>query len=92
MSNNWPGFAEWLPVLLIAAGLTGAALLAIFGAVWQTRARAARRWEAFLDAYAKQEIVREARRRARQRLRTSSTRGGLGHSSDLSSRSSSASR
>jgi hypothetical protein len=69
-SNTWLG-------PLIAAILTLTAFLAIVGVVWQTRARAAKRWKALLDVYAQREIMREGRQKARKRLRTFSTPGDL---------------
>ncbi|SRR6266536_81229 len=59
--------------LLAAAAL---ALTAVLGVVWQSRARAARRWEAALDAYAEREIARARNRKAEERLNRS-LRGGL---------------
>ena len=70
----------WLVALLGAAGLwfwlrpehsvaemlgaAGLVLTAILGIVWLSRARAARRFNAALDAYAEREIDRERRTRA----------------------------
>jgi hypothetical protein len=47
--------------LLVAAAL---ALMAVLGVVWQSRASAARRWNAALDAYAEREIARARGRHA----------------------------
>jgi len=44
-----------LLTFLVAATL---ALMAVLGVVWQSRDRAARRWNAALDAYAEREIAR----------------------------------
>jgi hypothetical protein len=60
--------------------LVGAAALvwtAILGIVWFSRARAARRVNAALDAYAEREIDRERRRDGPQRVRGVPTRGGV---------------
>jgi hypothetical protein len=65
----WFGLAAgrgW-PVLLAGAVLAGAV-------VWLSRARAARRWQAALDAYAKREIIRARRRKTRPRVTTVSAR------------------
>jgi hypothetical protein len=60
---------QWLlaPAVLILA--------AAFGIFWQSRARAARRRRAALDAYAEREISRARRGNAPKRLVTLSTRG-----------------
>src|SRR5262249_49799984 len=55
------------------AALVFTAILAI---VWLSRARAARRFNAALDAYAEREIDRERRRNGPHRVRGASTRGG----------------
>jgi hypothetical protein len=59
--------------LLVAAAL---AVTAVLWVVWQSRARAARRWNAALEAYAEREIARARGRHAgaEQRL---STRGSF---------------
>ena len=62
------------PALLTAAALAAAAVL---GVVWLSRARAARRFHAALNAYAEREIARNRRGNARRKARTSSTRGGV---------------
>jgi Tfp pilus assembly protein PilX len=53
MGINWLTQGASLPVLLVVAVL---ALLAIFGFILQSRASAARRLHALLDAYAEREI------------------------------------
>jgi hypothetical protein len=61
------------------AALPGAAAFvftAILGIGWLSRARAARRFNAAMDAYAEREIDRERRRDGPQRVRGVSTRGG----------------
>jgi hypothetical protein len=55
----WRAPGNGVQVLAAAGAL---ALAAVAGMVWLTRARAARRWKAALDAYAAQEIVRASRR------------------------------
>jgi hypothetical protein len=50
-------------------GATAVALTAILGIVWLSRVRAARRFNAALDAYAEREIERERRRNGPQRVR-----------------------
>jgi hypothetical protein len=52
--------ATVLPVVLAATILT---LAALGGLVWYLRARAARRFQATLDAYAEREIMQAERRR-----------------------------
>jgi hypothetical protein len=59
--------------LTIAAGVIFTAFLATIAIGWQKRARAAKRWKALLDAYARREIAREARKKARKRLRMPSS-------------------
>ncbi len=59
--------------LLAAAAL---ALTAVLGFVWQSRARAARRWNAALDAYAEREIARARSRKAEEGQKLS-MRGSL---------------
>ena len=49
---------------LLAAALL--ALTVVLGMVWQSRARAARRWNATLDAYCAREIGRDRRRKAQR--------------------------
>jgi hypothetical protein len=61
------GVAVWL-------GAVGFVLTAVLGIVWLSRARAARRFNAAVDAYAEREIDWERRRNARQRVRGVSTR------------------
>jgi hypothetical protein len=51
------------------------ALTAVLGLVWLVRARAARRWNAVLDAYAEEELTRLRLRHPSQRLQPLSTRG-----------------
>jgi hypothetical protein len=64
--------SNWVPVLMASALL----VLAAVGAVaWLFRARAARRWQAALDAYAEQDLARERRWNAPKRVRSTSTRG-----------------
>jgi hypothetical protein len=58
---------------LVAAALVLAGTL---GIVWLSRARAARRFKAAVEAYAEREIDRERRRNRPQRIRGVSTRGG----------------
>jgi hypothetical protein len=67
----WRAPGSGLQVLAAAGAL---ALAAVVGMVWETRARAARRWNAALDAYAAQEIVRASRRQRGARGRG---QGGL---------------
>jgi hypothetical protein len=62
----------WLAYEHGVAVLPGAAALgmtAILGIVWLSRARAARRFNAVVDAYAEREIDRERRREEPQRVR-----------------------
>jgi hypothetical protein len=54
--------AEWLAPL---ASVTLALAMASIVLVVESRARAAHRWTAVLDAYAEREIARESRRRIR---------------------------
>jgi hypothetical protein len=54
MNNNWID-GDGVAVLLGAAALVLAAILWIF---WLSRARAARRFNAVMDAYAEREIDR----------------------------------
>jgi hypothetical protein len=64
----WLGLAGgrgWQVLLPVAA----LALLAAFGILWQSRARAASRLRATLDAYAAREIARGLRRKAAKRAR-----------------------
>jgi hypothetical protein len=71
----WLAHGDGVAVLLGAAALV---LTAILGIVWLSRARAARRLNAALDAYAEREINRERRRHGPQRVRGVSTgRGAL---------------
>src|SRR5262245_55997694 len=73
------GFWFWLAHADGVAALLGAAALvltATLGIVWLSRARAARRFNAALDAYAEREIDRERRRSGPQRVRVVSTGGG----------------
>jgi hypothetical protein len=62
------------PALLPAAFL---ALTAVLGIVWLTRVRAARRWNAAVDAYAEREIARAQRRQTPKRGRSVSTPRGI---------------
>ncbi len=75
--NDWPGLREWVPALLIAAVLTLTAFLAILAVVWQTRARAARRWKALLDVYAQREIARQRPREIPMKVRSLPTSGNV---------------
>src|SRR5262249_36771886 len=68
-----PAHGDGVAVLLGAAALV---LTAILGIVWLSRARAARRFNAAVDAYADGEIDRARRRNGPQRARGVSTRGG----------------
>src|SRR5262249_52384119 len=57
-------------------GAAGFVLTAVLGIVWLlSRARAARRFNAAVDAYAEREIYRQRRRHARRRVRGVSPRG-----------------
>jgi hypothetical protein len=69
----WFGLAhsDGVAVLLGAAALV---LTAIFGIVWLSRARAARRFHAVVDAYAEREIDWERRRNGPPRVRGVSVR------------------
>jgi hypothetical protein len=76
-SNDWSSLPEWLPALLIAAVFSLTAFAAVLGVVWQTRARAARRWKALLDAYAQREIARQRPREIPNKVRTLPTSGNV---------------
>lgn len=71
----WAWLAEFnrVQLLLAAAALVPAAIL---GVVWQSRARAARRWRNALDTYAEREIARNVRRSVSERIQTLPTRRG----------------
>jgi hypothetical protein len=58
----WLGFAQD-SVLLASVVLT---LTALLGIVWLSRIRAARRWNAAVEAYAERELAREQRRKLRR--------------------------
>jgi hypothetical protein len=53
------------------------ALTAVLGIVWLARARAARRWNAAVDAYAEREIARSLRKHAAKRGRSVSAPRGI---------------
>src|SRR5262249_62059163 len=67
------GDGSW-QALLPAAVL---ALAAALGLVWLARVRAARRWNAAVDAYAEREIARSLRRHAAKRGRSVSAPRGI---------------
>jgi hypothetical protein len=73
------GVALWL-----AGGASGAVLACValgslsLGAVWRSRARAARRWNAALDAYAEREIALARRWKSRKKgMATHVSTGGV---------------
>jgi hypothetical protein len=68
----WLAHGAGVPVLPAAALVS----TVILGAAWLSRARAARRLNAAVDAYAAREIARERRRPAPRNARGFSTRGG----------------
>jgi hypothetical protein len=69
-----PSAGSVWPALLPAAFL---AVAAVLGIVWLTRVRAARRWNAAVDAYADREIARARRRQASKRGRSAATPRGI---------------
>ncbi len=70
----------WLADSISAQVMVAAAVLilaAVFGILWQSRARAARRLRAALDAFAEREMARARRRNPPKTTRTLSARGGV---------------
>jgi lysophospholipase L1-like esterase len=65
--GNWQAL---LPAALLA-------LAAVLGIVWLARARAARRWNAAVDAYAEREIARSRRKHAAKGGRSVTTPRGI---------------
>jgi hypothetical protein len=61
-------------VLAVLLGAVGFVLTAIVGFVWFSRARAVRRFNAAVDAYAEREIARQRRWDGPHRIRGVSTR------------------
>jgi hypothetical protein len=68
----WLAYGDYAPALL---GATALVLAPILGIVWLSRARAARRFNAAMDAFAEQEMDRERRRNGPPMVRGSSPRG-----------------
>jgi hypothetical protein len=69
----WLAHGDGVRALLGAVALV---LTPILGAVWLSRARAARRFNAAMDAFAEREIDRERRRHGPQPVRDIFTRIG----------------
>jgi hypothetical protein len=70
--SSWLAHGDGVAVRLSAAALV---LTAILGIAGLSRARAARRFHAAVDAYAAREIARQRRRNGPQRVQGDSTRG-----------------